>query len=266
MAMAWFSVCAMFDHILWQPGLWLLVALSIVAAGICVLNLRERGLRLPIAAAVVVFGPAIILNLMQPIIEQLWVRPDQLRVETPYLIRNIGMTRRAYQLDTFDVKPIEGSGTSRRPLLQRIPRPSRTFGCRTSPVPHHIPPSTNISLYDDFTSLDIDRYWWDSNENEVMLSARELNVSLLPSEAQTSIDRHLQVYPRLRIGNESGQRQRPARLAGPLYQDIPPQSSLNLEDHQAWYLLRPGTRHLRAGQGAHTRTRLSTQAATMFSA
>ena len=98
------------DHVLWQPGLWLLAALSIVAAGICLFNLRERGLRFPVAAAVVVFGPAIVLNLLQPAIEQLWVKPDQLRVETPYLMRNIALTRRAYQLNTVDVKPFEGAG------------------------------------------------------------------------------------------------------------------------------------------------------------
>ena len=77
------------DQILWKPGLWLLVALSIVAAGLCLANLRERGLRLPVAAAVVVFGPSIILNLLQPAIERLRVKPDELRVEQPYLARNI---------------------------------------------------------------------------------------------------------------------------------------------------------------------------------
>ena len=54
------------DHVLWQPGLWLLAALAIAAAGICVFNLRERGLRLPVAAAVLVFAPALVLNLLQP--------------------------------------------------------------------------------------------------------------------------------------------------------------------------------------------------------
>ena len=33
------------DHVLWKPGLWLLVALSMVAAGLCLANLRERGLQ-----------------------------------------------------------------------------------------------------------------------------------------------------------------------------------------------------------------------------
>jgi uncharacterized protein len=81
------------DYILWKPGLWLLVALALIAAAICFANLRERGIRLPVAAAIVVFGPSIILNLLQPAIERLWVKPDELHVEEPYLVRNIEMTR-----------------------------------------------------------------------------------------------------------------------------------------------------------------------------
>ena len=221
------------DHILWQPGLWLLVALSIVAAGICVLNLRERGLRLPIAAAVVVFGPAIILNLMQPIIEQLWVRPDQLRVETPYLIRNIAMTRRAYQLDTVDVKPFEGSGdltpaslTEDSTTIKNIrlwdPRPLLATYRQLQ----------NIRLYYDFTSVDIDRYWWDSNENEVMLSARELNVSLLPSEAQTWINRHLKFTHGYGLVMNPVNAKDQQGLPVLYIKNIPPQSSLSIKVSQ----------------------------------
>ena len=54
----------------------------------------------PVAAFVIVFGPSLILNFIQPVIERLWVKPDELRVERPYLERNIAMTRHAYQLDS----------------------------------------------------------------------------------------------------------------------------------------------------------------------
>ena len=69
------------------------------AAAICLANWREGGTRLQDAAAVVVFGPSIILNLIAPMIERLSVKPDELRVEQPYIARNISMTRQAYQLN-----------------------------------------------------------------------------------------------------------------------------------------------------------------------
>ncbi|MFZ0244466.1 UPF0182 family protein [Candidatus Binatus sp.] len=221
------------DHVLWQPGLWLLAALSIVAAGICVFNLRERGLRLPIVAAVLVFGSAIILNLMQPIIEQLLVRPDQLRVEIPYLIRSIAMTQRAYQLDTVDVKPFEGSGdltpaslTEDSTTIKNIrlwdPRPLLATYRQLQ----------NIRLYYDFTSVDIDRYWWDSNENEVMLSARELNVSLLPSDAQTWVNRHLKFTHGYGLVMNPVNAKDQQNLPVLYIKNIPPQSSLSIEVSQ----------------------------------
>ncbi len=221
------------DHVLWQPGLWLLAALSIVAAGICLFNLRERGLRFPVAAAVVVFGPAIVLNLLQPAIEQLWVKPDQLRVETPYLMRNIALTRRAYQLNTVDVKPFEGAGeltpaslTEDSTTIKNIrlwdPRPLLATYRQLQ----------NIRLYYDFTSVDIDRYWWDSNENEVMLSARELNVSLLPPDAQTWINRHLKFTHGYGLVMSPVNAKDQHGLPVLYIKNLPPQSSINVKVSQ----------------------------------
>jgi uncharacterized protein len=53
------------DHVLWKPGLWLLVVLAILAAALSFWNLRERRARLLVAAAVLVFGSAIVLSLAQ---------------------------------------------------------------------------------------------------------------------------------------------------------------------------------------------------------
>jgi len=180
------------DHILWKPGLWLLVALSIVAAGLCLANLRERGLRLPVVAAVVVFGPAIILNLLQPAIERLRVKPDELRVEQPYLARNIEMTRRAYRLDTVDVKPFEGVGELTPASLEQDSTTIKNIRLwDPRPLIATYRQLQEIRLYYDFRDVDIDRYWIDNRETQVMLSARELNIDLLAPSAQTWVNQHL---------------------------------------------------------------------------
>jgi uncharacterized protein len=180
------------DQVLWKPGLWLLVALSIVAAGTCLFNVRERGLRLPVAAAVIVFGPSIILNLLQPAIERLWVRPDELRVEAPYLVRNIAMTRRAYRLDTVDVKPFKGVGELTPASLEQDSTTIKNIRLwDPRPLIDTYRQLQEIRLYYDFKDVDIDRYWIDNSETQVMLSARELNVDLLPPNAQTWVNQHL---------------------------------------------------------------------------
>ncbi len=180
------------DHVLWQPGLWLLIALSFAAAAICFVNVRERGLRLPVTAAAIVFGPAVVLNLLQPIVERLWVKPDELRIEQPYIERNIAMTRRAFQLDSVDVRPFAGLGKITPASLDQDAATIKNIRLwDPRPLIATYQQLQNIRLYYDFKDVDIDRYWIDNSYTQVMLSARELNVDLLPDNAQTWVNRHL---------------------------------------------------------------------------
>ena len=180
------------DHVLWEPGVWLLVVLSLVAAGICLANLGQRGLRLPVFAVIVLFGPAILLNLIQPVIEKLYVKPDELRVEKPYLERNIALTRMAYHLDSVDVRQFNGKGTlTRASLEQDAPTVNNIRLWDPRPLLATYRQLQEIRLYYDFQDVDIDRYWINGKYTEVMLSPRELNISLLPDNAQTWVNRHL---------------------------------------------------------------------------
>jgi len=180
------------DRILWQPGLWLLVALSLAAAVMCMFNAREGGLRIPVAAFVVVFGPALIMNFIQPVIERLWVKPDELRVERPYLQRNIEATRHAYKLDTVDVKAFAGQGTLTPAALgedSATVNNIRLWDPR--PLIDTYRQLQEIRTYYDFRDVDIDRYWIEGKYTEVMLSPREMNIDQLPDNAQTWVNQHL---------------------------------------------------------------------------
>ncbi len=182
------------DHVLWEPGLWLLVMLSLVAAAISLANLGQRGLRLPVIAAIALFGPAIFLNLIQPVIEKLYVKPDELRVEKPYLERNIALTRMAYHLDSVDVRQFDGKGTLTRASLERDAATINNIRLwDPRPLLATYRQLQEIRLYYDFLDVDIDRYWINGKYTEVMLSPRELNISLLPDNAQTWVNRHLKL-------------------------------------------------------------------------
>jgi uncharacterized membrane protein (UPF0182 family) len=180
------------DRILWQPGLWALVVLSVVAAVMCIANAREGGLRIPVAAFVIVFGPSLILNFIQPVIERLWVKPDELRVERPYLERNIAMTRHAYQLDTVDVKPFAGKGIlTPAALVQDDATVKNIRLWDPRPLIDTYKQLQEIRTYYDFRDVDIDRYWIEGNYTEVMLSPREMNLDQLADNAQTWVNLHL---------------------------------------------------------------------------
>jgi uncharacterized protein len=180
------------DQVLWKPGLWVLAALAVAAAAISIANVRERRLRLPVAAAVVVFVPSFIMSLLQPVIERLWVKPDELRIEEPFIRRNIRLTRRAYQIDGVDVKPFVGNGRLTPATLAQDSATIRNIRLwDPRPLIATYQQLQEIRLYYSFQDVDIDRYWIDSNETQVMLSGRELNVDLLPQNAQTWVNRHL---------------------------------------------------------------------------
>jgi len=180
------------DLVLWEPGLWLLVALSLVGAVVCLANVRQRGLRLPVVAAIVLFGPAVFLNLIQPAIEKLYVKPDELRVEKPYLERNIALTRMAYHLDSVDVRQFNGKGKlTQASLEQDAPTVNNIRLWDPRPLLATYRQLQEIRLYYDFQDVDIDRYWIDGKYTEVMLAPRELNIALLPENAQTWVNRHL---------------------------------------------------------------------------
>ncbi len=180
------------DSILWRPGLWLLVGLSLVAALVCFSNIVDKGLRRPVIAAVIVFVPALILNFLQPVIERLIVKPDELRIERPFLERNIAMTRRAYKLDGIDVKPFGGKGLlTMTSIEQDAPTIKNIRLWDPRPLLSTYRQLQEIRLYYDFRDVDIDRYDIGPDYTEVMLSAREMNVAQLPDNAQTWVNRHL---------------------------------------------------------------------------
>src|SRR5262249_7757137 len=81
------------------PVLWLLIGLSTVAAFASWANLRMRTYRLPVAAVVLVFAASFVLSGVVPSLFQgLFVKPDELQREKPYIERNIALTQQAYNL------------------------------------------------------------------------------------------------------------------------------------------------------------------------
>jgi uncharacterized membrane protein (UPF0182 family) len=180
------------DAFLWKPGFWALVVFSLIAAGLCFANFSERGLRRLVIAGVVSFGPGLLLSLAQPAIERLWVKPDELRIERPYIERNIAMTRRAYKLDGVDVKQFGGTGKlTMESVQQDAPTINNIRLWDPRPLIATYRQLQEIRLYYDFKDVDIDRYTIGGDYTEVMLAAREMNVNQLPENAQTWVNQHL---------------------------------------------------------------------------
>jgi uncharacterized protein len=180
------------DDVLWRPGFWLLIVLALAAAIICFSNLSAGGARRLVAAAVIVFAPGLLLNLLQPVIESLRVKPDELRIEKPYLAANISLTRDAFKLDKIDVMPFPATGhLTRASLDQDSPTIKNIRLWDPRPLIATYRQLQEIRLYYDFRDVEVDRYWIQGDFDQVMLSARELNPDLLPENAHTWVNQHL---------------------------------------------------------------------------
>jgi len=88
------------------PVLWALVGLASVAAIASWANMWMRSYRLPAVSAGLVFGASFVLGFIVPaLFQRIFVKPNELQLETPYLQRNISLTQEAYNLRQITVKP-----------------------------------------------------------------------------------------------------------------------------------------------------------------
>ena len=175
------------------PVLWLLIAFSIIAAFASLANLRMRTYWLPAAAVLLVFGGSFVLSGIIPaLFRHYFVKPSELQLEKPYIERNIALTRQAYDLDRIVAKPFAAEQTltfqtleANRATIDNI----RLWDWQ--PLYDTYAQLQEIRTYYRFHDLDVDRYWLNGAYQSVMLSARELQPSLLPPNAQTWVNRHV---------------------------------------------------------------------------
>ncbi len=166
------------------PAIRVSAVVALIGAGLVGLGAAVR--RLP-RYAMVAIGCYVAVGvvgrgLIPLAIQKLVVAPTELTREGTYLGYHIDATRRAWGLDSVDVRELPGEANltladiranaatienvrlwDRGPLLQ-------TFG-----------QLQEIRTYYDFVSVDDDRYWIDGKYRQVLLSPRELNPAALPT-------------------------------------------------------------------------------------
>ncbi|RZM98405.1 hypothetical protein CWO91_37175 [Bradyrhizobium genosp. SA-3] len=175
------------------PVLWLLIALSIVAAVAACANLWVRTYRLPTAAIVLLFGGAFLLSGIIPaVFQRFYVGPNELAWERPYMERNIALTREAYNLNRIVPKPFPAEQNLTLRALEANKATIENIRLWDwQPLADTYAQLQEIRTYYKLRDLDVDRYWFGDTYQSVMISGRELNSALLPPNAQTWVNRHI---------------------------------------------------------------------------
>ncbi len=174
------------------PVLHFLAAVAVVAAAIFVLNIRYRGWRLPaIAIGLMVLTWALAGKAYPALVQQYQVSPNEITKESPYIANNIEATRVGFGVDKIQTiaSPANtdltvASANANLPTLQNV----RLW----DPAPALVIYNQNqgLRLYYTFTDVDVDRYTIDGQSREVLISARELDQSLLQPQSKTWLNEH----------------------------------------------------------------------------
>jgi uncharacterized membrane protein (UPF0182 family) len=175
------------------PVLWMLVGLAGIAAFAAWANVWARSFRLPVAAVALVFGGSLLLSGLVPgLFQRVFVKPNELQLEKPYIERNIALTQQAYNLNRIAVKPFPAEqDLTSRALEANKATVDNIRLWDWQPLIDAYMQLQEIRTYYKFHDVDVDRYWLGGAYQSVMLSARELSASLLPANAQTWVNRHV---------------------------------------------------------------------------
>ncbi|HEY7874393.1 MAG TPA: UPF0182 family protein [Actinomycetota bacterium] len=176
------------------PALTLLTIISIISAGLFLVNIRFRSLRLPLAAVGIWILTSVLAGGVWPlVIQNFSVRPQELQREEPFIERNIAATREAFGLADVESAPFAASTSldsddveTNAALLSNV----RLWD------PHVLRQALSqlqaIRTYYKFEDVDVDRYDVEGQLRQVLLSAREIVPGDLEGQSKTWANLHLQ--------------------------------------------------------------------------
>lgn len=166
------------------PVLWILLILTLVTSVAFLVNTYIKGWRLPIISIIVLIVVSLLGKSIYPgIVQRLYVAPNEIAKETPYIDLNIKYTRAAYNLDKVKEKEFSVDESL---TLGDIRRNDATISnirlWDHRPLLATYGQLQEIRTYYDFVDVDVDRYKIGREYRQVMLSPRELSYAALPSK------------------------------------------------------------------------------------
>jgi len=175
------------------PVLWLLLGLCVIGAVIACANVWRRTIRPVVAILVLVFGGAFLFDEVAPgLFERFYVKPSELQLESPYIRRDIDLTREAYDLRKIEVKPFPAEqGLTYRSLEDNRGTVDNIRLWDWQPLMDTYAQLQEIRTYYKFLDVDVDRYHIGDRYQQVTIAARQIAPSLLSANAQTWVNLHL---------------------------------------------------------------------------
>jgi uncharacterized protein len=215
------------------PALNLLIAISVVAAVILLVNLWFRGWTLPlVAGGLWLFTSLVIGGLYPTLIQRFQVVPDEVNKEIEFVAHNIEFTTRAYGLDGIEVRQFDAASDldvadlqENRPTIDNI----RLWDPQVLNQTYR--QLQEIRTFYRIEDVDVDRYQLNGDLTQVMVSARELDDRNIPGGGW--VNEHLVYTHGFGVVVSPANDVSPSGQPDFLVRDIPPVTSVgNLEVSQ----------------------------------
>ena len=164
----------------------------VITAITLLIGLKKKSARIASIGPILLIGILVIGGVAQGTVQNFIVNPAEIHKEQPYIANNIDMTNKAYGLD--DIKEVEFSadGTlTASDLRDEMDTINNIRLIDYRPTITVFNQLQSMRLYYKFVDVDIDRYEIDGSQQQVYLSARELDQSSLDVSAQTWVNKYL---------------------------------------------------------------------------
>lgn len=145
------------------------------------------------SAAVIILLWFIGLTIIPSAFEIFFVKPNEITYEKPYISNNIKFTRLGFGLDKVEEREFPENGSFTMETVKNNPsifNNIRLWDWRALDATYR--QFQGFRLYYQFSSVDVDRYYINSQYREIMVSAREMNINNLPKISQTFVNKRFQ--------------------------------------------------------------------------
>jgi len=219
------------DEKVMRLAYYVMIAIALFIAVLIGFGTSKRRFKPLLIGYGILIGSAVLITGIIPgIVQQFSVIPNQLERELPYINNNIEFTRRGYNLQDIAVRPFPVSDTLSADDFSPETGTSKHIRIWDErPLKTTYKQLQEFRLYYDFSHVNVDRYRFDEDFRQVMLSVRELNYNQLPQTAKTWVNQRLQYTHGYGLVmspvNEKGTEGLPRFLI----KDIPPKVSVPLK-------------------------------------
>ncbi|WP_096231202.1 UPF0182 family protein [Thermoanaerobacterium sp. RBIITD] len=170
----------------------ILIFASILSGVLFMLGAFKQKLKYIVASPIIIIAILILSTISQAVVQSFVVAPNELDKEKTYLKYNIEYTKRAFGLINVAEKNYYLKKDIDKQVLNENKDTVNNIRINDyRPVNQIYNQLQGIRLYYKFNDIDIDRYTIDGNYKQVFISAREMNLDNLNSQAKNWINMHL---------------------------------------------------------------------------